>query len=207
MLAILSLAILFFVSTAGAAPAPAVDMSGNQVEAGVWYYMLPIQKSTYRGFFSGAQYNTTCPIYINEAPKRFPGLAAKLWPVDGGSTVRLSTDLNVELYETNQCPEKPIWTLAPRDEKTGLRFVRYGGVIGSPGLATLNNWFRIEKDGDYYKLVFCPTSVCNTCKDVVCGDLGIYTGGYNRWLVMGGQHFSIRFKKFRPLNKKKKIPQ
>ncbi|CAN6463350.1 unnamed protein product [Victoria cruziana] len=202
MLTILSVAILFFnniaAAAAGAADPPALDISGNQLEAGVWYYMLPIQKRVYRGFFSGAFYNTTCPIYINEAPKRFPGIAAKFWPVDGGSTVRMSTDLNVEFFETNQCPEKAIWTLAPRDEARGQRFVRYGGVIGSPGPNTLNNWFRIEKDGDFYNLKFCPLSVCNTCKDVVCGVLGIYTDAFNRWLVLEGQRFSIKFKKFRP---------
>ncbi|KAJ0559060.1 putative proteinase inhibitor I3, Kunitz legume, kunitz inhibitor STI-like superfamily [Helianthus annuus] len=49
--------------------------------------------------------------------------------------------------------------------------VMVGGVEGNPGPKTLENWFKIEKTIDGYKLVFCP-SVCSYCK-VTCKDVGI----------------------------------
>ena len=69
-----------------------------------------------------------------------------------------------------------------------------GGVEGNPGPATLSNWFKIEKFGDDYKLVFCPT-VCNFCK-VVCKDVGIFIDddGLRRLALTDDQPFKVMFK-------------
>ncbi|CAN6463345.1 unnamed protein product [Victoria cruziana] len=196
---VFSLGVLFLVFGAAfrrETSPPVVDAEGRQLKSGARYYMVPLQRDRLRGFFSGSRNGTWCPMYVKQAPAAFSdGILVNFAPVAGGKTVRLSTDLNIEFYESNTCPEKPVWTLAPVDRLSGQRFVRLGGVVGNPGPATTNNWFKIEKDGDNYKLVFCPR-VCETCKQEDCGDLGVYRDVYDRWLVLGGRPLTVKFKRY-----------
>ncbi|KAF3781487.1 Endogenous alpha-amylase/subtilisin inhibitor [Nymphaea thermarum] len=200
--AVFSLGVLFLVSRVALGREtrpPVLDLDGRQLKSGARYHMVPLQKDRLRGFFSGSRNGTWCPMYVKQAPPAFSdGILVNFAPVGGAKTVRLSTDLNIEFYESNTCPEKPVWTLAPVDKVSGQRFVRLGGMVGNPGPATTNNWFKIEKDGDNYKLVFCPR-VCETCQqeDAVCGDLGVYRDVYDRWLVLGGRPLTVKFKRFR----------
>ncbi|KAJ6738378.1 KUNITZ TRYPSIN INHIBITOR 2 [Salix koriyanagi] len=74
-----------------------------------------------------------------------------------------------------------------------LPAMRGGG--GNPGPETLDNWFKIERYGNGYKLVFCPT-VCDDC-EVLCRDIGIYVDseGFRR-LALSDVPFKVMFKKF-----------
>ena len=86
-----------------------------------------------------------------------------------------------------------MWKLG-YDESTGIRYITTGGVEGNPGRETLSNWFKIEKHGDDYKLLFCPT-VCNFCK-VICRDVGVYIqDGFRRLVLTTAEPFRVMFKK------------
>ncbi|XP_031477653.1 miraculin-like [Nymphaea colorata] len=200
MLAIFSIATLFFLASTGEAaalPGRIFDTDGNPLRSRTArYYIMPVVDDAYGGLESEYRIKGTytCPKFICQDENKFPtSTPASFWPVDGMGSVRLSTDMNVEFHEWNPCPEKPIWTLPSTDPATGKRMVRYGGMIGKPGPETVNNWFRIEKSGDNYKLVFCP-SVCKTCK-AVCEDLGIHYQDGQRWLVLGGSPFAVKFQR------------
>ncbi|XP_031475501.1 miraculin-like [Nymphaea colorata] len=201
MLVIFSLAALFLlVSTGEAAALPGriLDTDGNPLKSRTAkYYISPVVQDNYGGLTAEYRTNGTyeCPKFISQEDySTLDGVTASFWPVDGRSSVRLATDLNVEFHEWNPCPEKPIWTLPATDRATGQRMVRYGGVIGNAGPETVNNWFRIQQSGKNYKLVFCP-SVCKTCK-AACADLGLYYQNGQRWLVLGGRPFEVKFKRF-----------
>jgi hypothetical protein len=74
--------------------------------------------------------------------------------------------------------------------------VSTGGVEGNPGFNTVTNWFQIEKADDDYKIVFCPTKVCNC--GVLCRDIGIYiedNGTRTLSLSDALQPFKVQFKK------------
>ncbi|RVW59413.1 Kunitz trypsin inhibitor 2 [Vitis vinifera] len=102
------------------------------------------------------------------------------WPALGTRTAHLMLSRNNMRYQTY-------------DESSGQRFVTTGGVEGNPGRETLDNWFKIEKYEDDYKLVFCPT-VCDFCKPV-CGDIGIYIQNGYRRLALSDVPFKVMFKK------------
>ncbi|KAK9099333.1 hypothetical protein Syun_026378 [Stephania yunnanensis] len=88
-----------------------------------------------------------------------------------------------------------VWKLASFDEEVRRYFVTTGGREGSPGIGSLSNWFKIEKDGEDYKLSFCP-SVCKFCK-VICKDVGIYVDGegVRRLALSDETPFNVMFKK------------
>ncbi|XP_031496010.1 kunitz trypsin inhibitor 5-like [Nymphaea colorata] len=194
---ILTLGILFsiFTGLAGAQPAWVKDTDGQPLKAGTYYYVLPAQSSSFGGLYSASRNRVQCPLYVTQIDmSTVDGVPARFAPVNGMDLVPLSTDLNVESYNSNICPDPTVWTLAPVDKKTRQTFVKYGGVAGSPGRATLRNWFRIEEEGEHYKLVFCP-AVCKTCR-VRCGNLGVYLAPNDvRWLVLGGDTLPVKFKK------------
>lgn len=54
-------------------------------------------------------------------------------------------------------------------------------------------WFKIERYGDYYKLVFCHSD-CMDCKGI-CGDVGVVKEGWRRWLVWSDEPLLVVFKK------------
>ncbi|OVA10735.1 Proteinase inhibitor I3 [Macleaya cordata] len=104
------------------------------------------------------------------------GLPVTFTPVNPNEgIIRVSTDLNIKFSNVATiCIQSMVWRL-DLDESTGQRFIATNGVEGNPGFETLSNWFKIQKDGEDYKLVFCPT-VCDFCRPI-CGDIGIYIGG------------------------------
>ena len=76
---------------------------------------------------------------------------------------------------------------------TNQWFVTACGVAGNPGQATVDNWFKIEKYQDDYKIVFCP-AVCNFCK-VMCRDVGVFVQDGMRRLVLSDVPLKVMFKK------------
>ncbi|CAN6481561.1 unnamed protein product [Victoria cruziana] len=195
---ILALGVILSVVTglAGAQPVWVKDIDGRPLKAGDYYYVLPAESSSFGGLYSASRNRVQCPLYVTQIDmSNVDGVPSRFAPVDGTGFVPLSTDLNVESKGSNLCPDSSVWTLAPVDKKTRQTFVRYGAVAGNPGRATLRNWFRIEAEGDHYKLVYCP-GVCKTCR-VRCGNLGTYLAPNDvRWLVLGGDALPVKFKKF-----------
>uniref|UniRef100_A0A7N0V7X1 Uncharacterized protein n=1 Tax=Kalanchoe fedtschenkoi TaxID=63787 RepID=A0A7N0V7X1_KALFE len=110
------------------------------------------------------------------------GLPLTFSPVDKKGIVRESTDMNIKFSAQSICADSTVWKLGSYDEATGKYFITAGGVEGNPGRSTTGNWFKIDKSGEYYKLVFCP-GVCNFCK-VICKDIGIHIEGGKRFLAL-----------------------
>lgn len=101
--------------------------------------------------------------------------------------------MNVEFFYPERCGQSTVWKLEEYDEWTGKYFVGVGGVLGDKNPHALTNWFKIEKYGYGYKLVYCP-SVCMDC-EVVCKDVGIvYEDGQRRLALTDVRPLKIMFK-------------
>uniref|UniRef100_A0A1D1YCI2 Miraculin n=1 Tax=Anthurium amnicola TaxID=1678845 RepID=A0A1D1YCI2_9ARAE len=177
-------------------PAAVLDVSGQSLRRGVEYYVLPVYRGRGGGLTLAGRNGTTCPLNVaQEAPEVADGLPLTFRPADAReAAVRLSADANVEFAASTACVQSTVWRLGGADGAAGRRYVTAGGVAGSPGVGTVSNWFKIERDGERdYKLVFCPT-VCSFCK-VVCGDLGVFYEDGRRWLALTDQPLPVMFKK------------
>lgn len=108
----------------------------------------------------------------------------------------MSTDMNIMFSSTGTtCERSMIWRISELDSATGRWYVTVGSVAGSPGPSTWRNWFKIERYGLDYKLVFCP-SVCTNCKGILCGDVGVFEEDGCRWLGLSDVPFPVMFEKF-----------
>ncbi|CAN6463356.1 unnamed protein product [Victoria cruziana] len=174
------------------ASAPHVlDIAGRPLRAGKGYYMLPANDDQFGGL-TGISLHGSCPFDVMLSASRFSnGSLLRFQPVTGKGTVRLGTDLNIQFFLATVCVDLSVWKLAKIDKETKHNFVTLGGLVGHPGADTVDNWFKIEKEGDHYKLVFCPT-VCDTCS-VACGNLGTYTMDGKRLLALGDPALAVKF--------------
>ncbi|MED6143220.1 hypothetical protein PIB30_004308 [Stylosanthes scabra] len=161
---------------AASAPEPVLDVTGQKLRVGVKYYILPVLRGKGGGLTVGSSVNATCPTYVLQdnlevtrgTPVTFtPSTANK----DG--VILTSTDLNIKSVATSsKCKNKEssVWRLLK--VLSGVWFISTDGVEGNPGINTIVNWFKIEKDGEDYNLSYCP-SVCNC--STLCRPLSIFT--------------------------------
>ncbi|PRQ15766.1 putative proteinase inhibitor I3, Kunitz legume [Rosa chinensis] len=187
---------------ADAAPAPVLDIKGDNLRSGVEYWILPVIRGRGGGLTlatAGNRNKTNCPLdVVQEQHEVSNGLPLTLSPVNlKKGVVHLSTDLNIKFSISAAviiCLEtSKVRKLDNFDESAGQWFVTSGGVEGNPGPKTISNWFKIEKYDDDYKLVFCPT-VCNFCK-VLCRDVGIYLEDGIRRLALSDVPIKVMFKR------------
>ncbi|KAL5746927.1 hypothetical protein ACOSP7_023916 [Xanthoceras sorbifolium] len=185
------------VVTADASPDPVLDITGKKLRAGTDYYILPVFRGRGGGLTLASTGNETCPLdVVQEQHEVENGLPLTFFPVNvKKGVVRLSTDQNIKFSAATICVQSTVWKLDNYDESLGQWFVTSGGVEGNPGPGTTSNWFKIERFGDDYKLVFCP-SVCDFCK-VICRDIGIYIdrAAGTRRLALSDTPFKVMFKK------------
>ncbi|KAL2334385.1 hypothetical protein Fmac_015598 [Flemingia macrophylla] len=194
-MALVALVLVIALSTkalAGPAPEQVVDTLGKIVRAGDNYYIV----SATPGAVGGLSLFTTgveCPLDV-VAIDGNPGLPLTLVPVNNKKgVIRVSTDLNLYFTAETMCPESTGWKLKDYDYSTGKWFVTTGAGLGNPGSQTVENWFKIEKYEDAYKLVYCP-SVCSYC-NYQCGDLGIYQDQYGKRLALTSQPYKVKFQR------------
>ncbi|KAK7270718.1 hypothetical protein RJT34_26076 [Clitoria ternatea] len=186
---LLALALLVALSTkpqggeANASPEPVVDTSGKKLRAGVNYYIVPSPRNKDVGGLALASTGELCPLDVvldyQPQPLTFTPVNTKK------GVIREDTDLNIMFSATyTSCPQSTVWKLKDYDYSTRQLFVTTGGVLGNPGWQTLDNWFKIEKYEDSYKLVYCP-HVCTECS-FECKALGIYEDPYGMRLALVG---------------------
>ncbi|KAI3713353.1 hypothetical protein L1987_71930 [Smallanthus sonchifolius] len=171
---LLSFLFILCVLSANSAPDAVLDVTGKNLQSGIKYYIMPAARGGSGGGIAlgPTSPNKTCPLGVTQLQTHKNGLPLTFTPVNPKKRViRLSTDVNIRFSGPNSCNESNIWKLK-YDEAMKQYFVTVGGVEGNPGRVTLDNWFKIEKVDDGYKLIFCPT-VCNYCK-VLCRDVGIF---------------------------------
>ncbi|KAE8692896.1 putative Kunitz family trypsin and protease inhibitor protein [Hibiscus syriacus] len=197
-----ALTFLLFSSTiATDQPDAVLDVSGQELRTRTYYYVLPVIRGRGGGLSldsaTDADPNIGCPlVVVQEQQEVSNGLPLYFSPVNveqQGSVVRLSTDLNVIFNASTICLQSTLWELA-FDKSLQKFVVATGGALGNPGSETLNNWFKIERFEDDYKLVFCP-GVCDICRPV-CGELGVFVDvdGIRR-LVLADEPLKVVFKR------------
>ncbi|GMI65904.1 ARABIDOPSIS THALIANA KUNITZ TRYPSIN INHIBITOR 5 [Hibiscus trionum] len=192
----LAFTFLFFGSSvASDGPEPVLDISGQELRTGVDYYVLPVVRGRGGGLtLDSANNETLCPLFVvQEQLEVSTGLPLHFSPVNvEQGVIRESTDLNVIFNVFTICIQSNVWSLV-YDESLQKYVVAISGVVGNPGRETLNNWFKIEKFDDDYKLVFCP-AVCNICRPV-CGNLGVFIDNGVRRLVLTDDPLKVVFRR------------
>jgi hypothetical protein len=113
-----------------------VDILDKKLRVDTNYYIIPVILISRGGASLGLK-NTgqSSPLDI-VVVNRYQGLPLIFTPVNPKKDViRVSTDLNI-------------------------KFSSHGTISDRfTGWETINNWFKIEKYGDAYKLVYCPSVV------------------------------------------------
>lgn len=178
--------------SANSAPHPVLDVTGKNLESGIQYHIMPAARGGGGVAPGPTNPNKTCPLAVTQLSANKNALPLTFTPVNPKKgVIRLSTDNNIKFTGPTSCNESNVWRLK-YDEAVKQYFITLGGVEGNPGRETLDNWFKIEKTDDGYKLVFCPT-VCNFCK-VICKDVGIFSdvNGIRR-LALSDVPFSVMF--------------
>ncbi|KAI3929124.1 hypothetical protein MKW92_045684 [Papaver armeniacum] len=180
----LVLSFLNIISSLALTDTTVLDIDGSKLQTASNYYALPVGRG-----------DNTCPFFVlQENFEVSKGIPLRFLHADRNlKAVNISVDVNVVFSTATTCVQSTTWRLGEIDDLTGKRYVKTGGVVGNPGLGTVNNWFKIEKHGGDYKLVYCP-SVCKLCK-VVCGDLGVLYEDGSRWLGLSDVPLAITFKK------------
>jgi hypothetical protein len=182
---------------AGASPDAVLDVNGEKLRAGVNYSILPYFGRNAGGLTIGSirKGYDQCPVNIvPETYERSMGLPATFSPINPKKgVVRVSTDLNIQFQANGKCGKSTVWKVAKLDQSTGQYFVTIGGTKGNPGRETLDSWFKIEKLGNNYKFVHCPT-VCKYCK-VICKDVSIFYANGRLTLVLNDAAYPVMFKK------------
>ncbi|MFS7959341.1 putative proteinase inhibitor I3, Kunitz legume, kunitz inhibitor STI-like superfamily [Helianthus anomalus] len=129
------------------------------------YYVMPAALDGENGGLLSVKFNRKpCPAGVEQSRSDETGLPLTFTPVNPKKgVIRLSTDVNIKFLASTGCDdESTVWKVK-YDKALKQYAVMVGGVEGNPGPETLENWFKIEKTKDGYKLVFCP-SVCSYCK-------------------------------------------
>ncbi|KAF5755384.1 putative proteinase inhibitor I3, Kunitz legume, kunitz inhibitor STI-like superfamily [Helianthus annuus] len=191
---LLSFSFILFVLAANSAPDSVLDVTRKNLRSGISYYIMPVARGG--GIALGpTSPNKTCPLGVTQLSTHLNGLPLTFTPVNPKkSVIRLSTDVNIKFLGRTSCNESNVWKLR-YDEVMKQYFVMVGGVEGNPGRETIDNWFKIEKTDDGYKLVFCPT-VCNYCK-VICRDVRIFSDDNGiRRLALSDVPFYVTFYRY-----------
>ncbi|KAK9059469.1 hypothetical protein SSX86_020171 [Deinandra increscens subsp. villosa] len=173
-------------------PASVRDTNGNILRSGTNYYILPATHGGGGGLTLARGSGQLCPLeVVQEVSEVRNGLPLNFIHANKDGIIRESSDLNIKFSEPFTCAPGTVWWVIPFN---GQRTLSSQGILGRPGPGTIDNWFKIVKYGDHYKLVYCP-SVCHTCKPV-CADVGSSIGEKGRRsLVLNNNPLKVMFKK------------
>jgi hypothetical protein len=171
-----------------------VDILGKKLRANANYYIIPVIPISSAGASLGlASIGKKFPLDVVVVNK-YQGLPLAFTPINSKKgVIRVSTDLNIKFSSrTSNAKHSTVWTLDDYDFSKRQWFVTTGGVVGNPGWETIYNWFKIEKYGDAYKLVFCP-SVIPSYK-LMCKDVGVFVDEKgNKRLALSDVPLKVKF--------------
>ncbi|KAL8123994.1 hypothetical protein AgCh_011843 [Apium graveolens] len=135
---------------------PVYDPSHHKLLTGVEYYIHPfLGGSSGGGITIASTRNKICPLDVAQDRNTYAqGLGLTFHPV------------NIK---------KAVWKVDKYDNLRRRYFVTIGGVEGKVGGDSLRCWFRIEKEKDDYKLVYCHQVQCITTPcNPICDNVGAY---------------------------------
>ncbi|XP_034683871.1 alpha-amylase/subtilisin inhibitor-like [Vitis riparia] len=163
---------------------PVLDTSGQALQRGVEYYILPSSNSS-GGGLTLINRNGSCPLYVGQEDQASSqGYTVTFAPFFEQETIiRESRDFSVQFVASTICIQSTAWRLGERDPETQRRLIVTGGETG---------YFRIERNGEGYYLAWCPTDVCPICK-FDCGSAGILVQNGKRLLALDGPVLSVVF--------------
>ncbi|XP_021719341.1 miraculin-like [Chenopodium quinoa] len=180
ILLMFSISMVSSATTANNVDSLVLDIEGNPLEVGSFYYVRTPQ-STFRwggGIVAASKPNQPeCPQYVAQLGEGwYRESPIKFLPSDPSHKhVHISSDVNVVFNNSFSACSQGAWQLTP-DANSGDLFLSTGGGIGNPSPQTAANWFKIEKrrgDPGFYQLEYCPSSntidAFATKKDIVCG--------------------------------------
>ena len=188
-----------FFGVAKAANKPVLDIDGDELRAGVEYYVVSsIWGAGGGGLALGRTTDQKCPeIVVQRGSDLDNGIPVIFSNLDtNDDVVRLSTDSNIEFVPRRDrlCLTSTVWKVDNYDHSTGKWWLTTDGVKGNPGPNTLTSWFKIEKNGEIgYKFTFCP-SVCESCT-TLCSDIGRYGDDGQIRLALADSGWRFLFKK------------
>ncbi|KAF5185848.1 Kunitz trypsin inhibitor [Thalictrum thalictroides] len=191
MISVVGLLLLVIANPIATTAQPAVlDITGQALEPGVQYHILPSGSSG--GGATLVNPNASCPLYIgleNRAPAT--GLPVLFLPfVSDESIIRESSDFSLSFFASSACDQPTDWALDNESDPTmtGRMLIRTGQE-NAP-----SDFFRILRDGNAYKLHFCPTDVCPNCR-FRCGDIGVSVENGKRLLALYVPALSVVFQR------------
>ncbi|XVE58837.1 hypothetical protein DITRI_Ditri04bG0201100 [Diplodiscus trichospermus] len=193
----------YFFGVATAANKPVLDIDGDELQAGVEYYVVSaIRGAGGGGLALGRTKDQKCPeVVVQRRSDMDSGTPVKFSNSDtNDDVIHLSTDINIEFLPIRDrfCHTSTVWKLDNYNPSTGKWWLTTDGVKGNPGPNTLKNWFKIEKAGVLvYKFTYCP-SVCESCT-TLCSDIGRYGDDGQIRLALSDRGWPFVFvKKTRP---------
>ncbi|KAJ6934984.1 miraculin-like [Populus alba x Populus x berolinensis] len=167
---------------------PVLDTSGQPLETGVEYYILPGITDVAGGLTLVNRNGIRCPFYVGQEPLASAepnGTSVIFTPFTSGETIiRESRDLSVEFQAFTICIQSTAWRVGEEDPETGRRFIVTAGD---------KSYFRIDNNGGVYNFSWCPTESCPTCDRPRCGSAGILIEDDKRLLALDGPAFPFVF--------------
>jgi hypothetical protein len=183
-----------FLGAADASNDQVVDTLGKKLRADANYYIIPVIPISRGGASLGLTNTGQSFPHDVAVVNRYQGLPLTFTPINPKKgVIRVSTDLNIKFSSRRTIPDRStVWKLDRFDFSKRQWFVTTGGVVGNPGWETINNWFKIEKYGDAYKLVYCP-SVVQSFKHL-CKDVGVFVDEKgNKRLALSDVPLKVKF--------------
>lgn len=181
---------------------PVYEPSHTKLLTGEKYYILPFSGgSSSGGITIASTRNTTCPLDVAQELKAYKqGVGVTFHPVNikkgvNGRVIRVSTDLIIKFSTARACAQSGIWKVDKYDKLRRRYFVTIGGVEGEQGGASRGS-FRIEKEQDDYKIVYCTQVHCTTkpCNPV-CNNVGVYYQKGGILLALADEPLVVMFRK------------
>ncbi|KAH7841149.1 hypothetical protein Vadar_026257 [Vaccinium darrowii] len=178
-----------------------LDVEGQELQSTTRYYIFPFETPNRGGGLGLSSKDGTCPHNVmQETLESSNGLPLRLLTIDNKSgSINLSTDVNIAFMAATTCVQSTVWRVGGISEVSERRYVTSGGVVGQPGVNTMRNWFKVEKNGNWngngygYKIVYCP-SFCSSCR-VACGNVGVFVENGKRWLGLTADPLLVIFQK------------
>ncbi|XP_021719342.1 miraculin-like [Chenopodium quinoa] len=187
ILLIFSLSIVTSTTAANDVDSLVLDVEGNPLEVGSFYYVRT-ELSKVRiggGIVAASKPNQPeCPQYVAQLAEGWYGESPITFlPSDPSQKhIHISSDLNIMFNTSSSVCSQGAWQLTP-DANSGEIHLSTGGGIGNPSPQTAANWFKIEKSiasSEFYQLEYCPSSSTingfAAKKDIVCGVIDATSG-------------------------------
>ncbi|KAF9610987.1 hypothetical protein IFM89_026267 [Coptis chinensis] len=173
---------------------PVLDTTGQPLQAGTQYYILPA--STHNGGgVTLVNRNASCPFFVGQEDRiGSTGLPVIFTPSLATETViGESRDFRIRFNASTICVQSTEWALESNPASTQRTLITTGA--GNRAGVSL----QIDRNGSGYKLGFCPE--CRpprpprVCPKPRCGDVGVYVENGRRLLALYAPALPVVFRK------------